>query len=302
MQINNHKCGFVVLVGKPNTGKSTLLNALIGQKVSITGSKPQTTRQRILGIRTTEVGQAIFVDTPGIHTVHQNKKNTLNHALVKQAVLALHETPDVILMVVDALRFTKEDETVLSYLKSSKCPVFLIINKIDKLTQKEQLLPYLATVSQKFVFAEIIPVSARDKTNLEVLEKNIFTWLPKGVPLYREDEVTDKSVRFLAGELVREKLVRFLNRELPHTTAVEIEKFQETEQLCSIDALIWVEKPTQKLIVIGEKGNRLKEMGRRARLDMETLLGKKVYLRLWVKVKPNWVNNPNALRQLGYMD
>lgn len=294
------KCGTVAIVGKPNVGKSTLLNALLGQKVSITSAKPQTTRQRVLGIKTTGSIQCIFMDTPGVHQLP--KKSRLNSLLNRQAASVLHEEPNGVLFVVEGLQFTAEDGAVLSSLQYAKCPVILVVNKVDEIAPKELLLPHLAALSKKGHFAEIIPLSAQQKINLEPLEKCIDALLPEGLPLYPADEVTDRNTRFLAAEFIREKLARFLHQELPHTTAVEIESFKEEEKLCSIDAVIVVEKPGQKPIVIGEKGARLKEIGRRARLDMENLLGKKVYLRLWVKVKPDWTNNLNELKRLGYAD
>lgn len=291
--------GTIAIFGKPNVGKSTLLNALVGQKVSITASKPQTTRERIVGIKTVGSIQAVFIDTPGI--LNSNKKTKLARSIHHQAVSVLFDAPDVIIFMLDALVFTGEDEVVLSLLKKTKRPVILVINKVDKLPQKEHLLPFLAVLSKYGPFAEMIPLSARDKTNLDALEKSIYARLPEGAHLYQEDVVTDRSVRFLAGEFIREKVVRFLHQELPTATAVELERFKEDDNRCSLDAVILVEKPGQKPIVIGEKGQRLKEIGRRARLDMENLLGKKVYLRLWVKQKPNWTNDLNILRQLGYM-
>lgn len=293
------RCGTIAIVGKPNVGKSTLLNVLVGQKISITASKPQTTRERIIGVKTVGSIQAVFIDTPGI--ISSNKKTELARFIHHQAVSALFDAPDVIIFMLEALEFTREDEVVLSLLKNTKRPIILVINKVDKLLQKERLLPFLAVLSKSGPFTEMIPLSAKDKANLNALERSTYPLLPEGPHWYPEDTVTDRNIRFLAREFIREKVVRFLHRELPEATAVEIEHFKEEDNLCSLHAVIFVEKLGQKPIVIGDKGERLKEIGRRARLDMESLLGKKVFLRLWVKQKPNWTNDLSMLKQLGYM-
>ncbi|MFO8025651.1 GTPase Era [Thiohalophilus sp.] len=292
------RCGYVALVGRPNVGKSTLMNHLIGQKLSITSRKPQTTRHRILGIKTTEQAQIIYVDTPGIHL---QAKKAMNRFMNRTANAVLEDV-QVIVFVVEALKWTDEDEMVLAALKNTRVPIILAVNKIDRLKQKDQLLPYLQELGQKHDFADVLPLSAKSGNNLPRLEQAIISYLEPSEAWYPEDQLTDRSSRFLAAEIVREKLMRNLGQELPYATTVEIEKFEELERLNRIHALIWVERENQKSIVIGEKGERLKKVGQQARLDMQKLFDKKVHLELWVKVKAGWSDDERALSSLGYRD
>lgn len=292
------RCGYVALVGRPNVGKSTLMNHLLGQKLSITSRKPQTTRHRIIGIKTTEHAQLVYVDTPGIH---QQAKKAMNRFMNRAASSAIDDV-QVVVFVVEALKWTDEDEMVLSALRGIAAPVILAVNKVDRLKQKEELLPFLQTLHEKFNFSEVVPISAKGGANLPQLETEIIRYLEISEPYYPEDQLTDRSSRFLAAEIVREKLMRNLGQELPYATTVEIEKFEELERLNRIHALIWVERDNQKSIVIGEKGERLKKVGQQARLDMQKLFDKKVHLELWVKVKAGWSNDERALSSLGYRD
>lgn len=292
------RCGYVALVGRPNVGKSTLMNHLLGQKLSITSRKPQTTRHRILGIKTTDLAQIIYVDTPGIH---QQAKKAMNRFMNRTASAVLEDV-QVVIFVVEALKWTEEDDMVLAALKNTRAPIILAVNKIDRIKQKDQLLPYLQELGQKHDFAEVVPLSAKSGSNLPQLEQTITRHLEPSEPWYPEDQLTDRSARFLAAEIVREKLMRNLGQELPYATTVEIEKFEELERLNRIHALIWVERENQKSIVIGDKGERLKKVGQQARLDMQKLFDKKVHLELWVKVKAGWSDDERALSSLGYRD
>jgi GTP-binding protein Era len=292
------KAGFVALVGRPNVGKSTLLNYLVGQKISITSRRPQTTRHRIHGIKTTADGQAVFVDTPGIHA---SEKRAMNRYLNRTAGTALLDV-DLIVWVIDRLAWLPEDDLVLDRIKSAGAPVILVINKIDWLEDKSLLLPFLQSAENRYSFAAMIPVSALKGSNLDVLESKIMELLPEGEPIFPEDQITDRSERFLAAEIIREKLLRSLGQEVPHALTVEIEQFKEEGALTRISAVIWVEREGQKAIVIGRKGEVLKKVGERARLDMEHLLDGKVFLQLWVKVKEGWSDDERALRSLGYSE
>lgn len=292
------RCGYVALIGRPNVGKSTLMNHLLGQKISITSRKPQTTRHRILGIKTTEHAQIIYVDTPGIHRHARRAVNRYMHRTTSSVIADVH----VVVFLVEALKWTDEDELVLSTLKSVPVPVILAVNKVDRIRQKDELLPYLHEVSRKMDFVDILPVSALAGTNLKQLEEVIVRHLDISGPYYPEDQLTDRSSRFLAAEIIREKLMRTLGQELPYALTVEIEKFEEQANLYRINALIWVERDNQKAIVIGEKGERLKKIGKQARLDMQKLFDRKIYLELWVKVKEGWSDDERALSSLGYRD
>lgn len=292
------RCGFIALVGRPNVGKSTLLNHLIRQKISITSRKPQTTRHRILGIHTTADTQFVFVDTPGMH---HDRKKTLNR-LMNDTVSRVIGDVDVVLFVVDRLTWTDQDELVLKALSAVAKPVLLLINKCDLLADKAQLLPHIERLSKKREFAEIVPLSALRGHNLEALPEVLRKYLPVGEFLYPPDQVTDRSSRFLASELIREKITRQLGDELPYEITVEIEKFDERENALHIDALILVEKQGQKQILIGKDGSRLKLIGSAAREDMEKAFARKVMLRLWVKIKSGWADDERALQSLGYMD
>ncbi len=289
-------CGFVALVGRPNVGKSTILNRLVGQKVSITSRRPQTTRHRILGIKTDAQGQIVFVDTPGLH---QAQPRAMNRYLNRAAMDSLRDV-DVVVFIVEGTRWQKDDDWVLEKLKRVSCPVILAINKIDRVADKTELLPHLQALSAKREFSDLIPVCAKNGDHLDQLETALRKYLPESPPFYGEDQVTDRSERFLAAELVREKLFRKLGEEVPYGLTVEIERFKAEKNSLHIHALIWVEKNSHKPMVIGSKGERLKEVGREAREDMEKTFGRKVFLQLWVKVKEGWADDERALRSLGY--
>jgi GTP-binding protein Era len=295
---SQRRCGFIALVGRPNVGKSTLLNHFLRQKISITSRKPQTTRHRILGVHTTDDTQFIYVDTPGLH--HERKK-ALNR-LMNETVERVIKDVDVVFFVVERLAWTDEDELVLAALAPVSKPVLLLINKVDQLQDKSRLLPHIEALSRKREFAEIIPVSALKGHNLDAIDAITRKYLPAGEFLFPEDQVTDRSARFLAAELIREKITRQLGDELPYEATVEIERFAEQGQMLFVDGLILVEKPGQKQILIGKEGSRLKLIGGAARKDMESAFGKKVMLRLWVKVRSGWADNERALQSLGYTD
>ncbi|MDB6061088.1 MAG: GTP-binding protein Era [Verrucomicrobiaceae bacterium] len=292
------RCGYVALVGRPNVGKSTLLNHLLGQKISITSRKPQTTRHRVLGIKTEGDVQIIYVDTPGLHRIEPRAINRLMNQTASQALLDV----DVVVFVIDRLRWTEEDEWVLEKLQAVKNPVILALNKIDLLENKEELLPALKKFSEKYPFAEIFPLSALRGHNLDGLEKAITKLLPHNPHFFAEDQITDRSQRFLAAEMVREKVMRQLGEELPYEITVEVESFKLLGRMVEIHALILVEREGQKKIVIGNGGERIKLIGEEARKDMEKMFESKVMLKLWVKVKAGWSDDERALRSLGYTD
>ncbi|MFK7975572.1 MAG: GTPase Era [Halioglobus sp.] len=292
------RCGYVAIVGRPNVGKSTLLNYLLGQKISITSRKPQTTRHQVLGIKTEDNSQIIFVDTPGLH---RDDGKAINRFMNKAAKSAIADV-DLILFVVDRTAWTDEDDMVLEQILRSKLPAVLVVNKVDLLEDKTALLPHLQAVSAKANFREVIPVSALQKHNIEALEELIKRSLPESTHFFPEDQITDRSQRFLAAEIVREKIMRQLGDELPYEMTVEIEDFAQEGHVLHISAVIFVEREGQKRILIGEKGARLKSIGTDARVDMETLFDQKVMLRLWVKVKSGWSDDERALRSLGYSD
>ena len=290
------RCGLVALVGRPNVGKSTILNRIMGQKISITSRRPQTTRHRILGIKTDEHSQIIFVDTPGLHT---RQPRAMNRYLNRAASDSLRDV-DVVIFVVEGTRWLKDDDWVVEKLRRLKVPVILAVNKTDRINNRQTLLPQLEMLAKKMNFSDLIPVSARVGDNLDMLERAVVRCLPASPPYYPDDQVTDRSERFLAAELVREKLFRRLGEELPYGLTVEIERVKEERNVLHIHALIWVEKSSQKPIVIGRKGERLKQIGRDARIDMEKMFGHKVFLQLWVKIKEGWADDDRALRSLGY--
>ncbi len=289
------QCGMVAIVGRPNVGKSTLLNHLVGQKLCITSRKPQTTRHLILGVKTVPGAQIIFVDTPGIH---QGGKSIMNRRMNRAATSALHDV-DAVLWVVDRAIWTQEDQQVMDRLQEIDLPVVLVINKIDEMKDKEKLLPLIDEYAQKRKFLSIVPVSALHGTGLGMLDEVLLKLLPASDFIYPEDQVTDKSERFFAAEIIREKIIRQLGEELPYQTAVEIEQFADEGHLLRISALILVEKDGQKKIVIGESGDRMKKIGQQARLDMEEMFGKKVMLQLWVKIRRGWADNERTLNSLG---
>lgn len=292
------KAGYVAIVGRPNVGKSTLLNHILGQKISITSRKPQTTRHQILGVKTENHIQVMYVDTPGLH---KGRDHALNRYMNRAAVSALTGV-DLVVFVVDRTQWTDEDQLVLEKVQRVNCPVILAVNKVDRLDDKGQLLPHLQTLSERMDFAEIVPLSALKGKNIDRLEMVINQRLPEGVHNFPEDQITDRSERFMAAELVREKIMRRLGDELPYQVTVEIETFQREGKILHINALILVERDGQKRIIIGNKGEQLKNIGRDARLDMEDMFGSKVMLKLWVKVKSGWADDERALQSLGYDD
>ena len=290
------KTGMVSLIGKTNVGKSTLLNQLVEQKVSITSRKPQTTRQRLLGIKTEGSNQIIYVDTPGFHQGH---KRALNKFMNKTALSSI-EGVDIVLFVIDALNFSVTDEHLLSQVSTKDNQVMLVINKIDKVAKKEKLIPFVEEVTKLFPFSEVIPISALKRKNIDILEKEITKRLPVGAHLYPEDQIADSSERFLTSEIIREKCISRVGDEIPYRLSVVIDNFKEEDKLITIDGTIYIEKSSQKGIVIGEQGKRLKAIGTAARKDLERMLGNKVMLRLWVKVKKDWTNDRSALNFMGY--
>jgi len=291
------KSGFVSLIGRPNSGKSTLLNLILGEKIAITSPRPQTTRNRILGIKNLPSGQMIFLDTPGIH----RSKSILNQSMVRTALSTLQEVDSICFLVEADFPDNEENEWILENLKKTDKPVFLVINKID-LVSKGNLLPIMERYSRARPFEQIIPVSALLGEGVEVLMEELLKVLPEGPRLFPEDMVTDLPERFLAGELIREKVFRLTRDEVPYATAAVVEEFKERPEknLVVIRATILVERESQKGILIGEKGRMLKEIGRLAREEIETLLATKVFLELWVKVEKNWREDPQALRRLGF--
>ena len=292
------RTGIVAIVGRPNVGKSTLMNRILGQKLSITSRKPQTTRHQILGIVTEDDTQIIFVDTPGIH---KGQDKAINRYMNRAATTAVKDV-DLIVMVVDRTRWTDEDDLVLQTIKQQRAPFILVMNKIDFIQDKEEMLPYLEVLSGKHTFDQIIPLSAKTGHNVDRIEHLIRSYLPENPYFYPEDQITDRTSRFLAAELVREKIMRQLGDELPYEMTVEIEEFSHDGGLIEISALILVERPSQKRIVIGDKGYRIKQIGIEARKDMESLFESQVMLKTWVKVKSNWSDDERALRSLGYDD
>ena len=298
----SHRCGSVAVIGRPNVGKSTLTNALVGAKVSIVSNRPQTTRHRLLGIATVEGGQLLLVDTPGLHRGEGRFKASAMSRVMNRAARGAVEDVDAALMVVEAGRWDEEDTLVFNVLRDGGIPVVLAVNKVDRLKDKSALLPFLAQVSAGRDFAAIHPVSALKRKGLEALVADLLKLVPEAPPVYAEDEITDRSQRFLAGELVREQLMRQLGDELPYATTVEIERFAEDGELLRIGAVVWVEREGQKPIVIGKGGARLREIGSKARQHMERLFGRKVFLETWVRVREGWSDDEAALKAFGYGD
>ena len=290
------RAGYIAILGRPNVGKSTLLNHLICQKLSITSRKPQTTRHNILGVKTINNNQMVFVDTPGIHNA---KDSAINRYLNKSAISVLHDV-DIVLFVVDRDIWTDEDQKVAELLCDLSVPLFIIINKMDRVEKKETMLALASRISTQFKDAEVVPVSALSGSNLDRLEQLILRALPASEHFFPADQITDRSERFLATEIIREKIIRQLGKELPYQTAVELEEYSETESLVRIRALILVEREGQKKIILGQKGSRIKRIGQDARTDLEKMLGSKVMLTLWVKVKSGWSDSERTLRSLGY--
>jgi len=289
-------CGYVTIIGRPNVGKSTLLNNLLGQKISITTRKPQTTRRQIIGVSTDDNFQIIYIDTPGIQ---DSPANAINRYMNKEASNAIAGI-DLLIYMVEALKWTTSDEHVLKLIKHQTVPIILVVNKIDKVKDKEAILLYLKELSGKMNFKEIIPLSALSRNSLRPLEQCIKGLLPEGPFQYPHDQVTDKSQRFFAAEFIREKLIKRLGDELPYSLTVTIDSFVEKEKITHIDAIIWVATRGQKAIVIGKQGEGLKAVGSQARRDMERMFDCKVFLRTWVKVKDKWMDNELAMKQLGF--
>jgi GTPase len=302
-----HRAGTVAVIGRPNVGKSTLVNALVGAKVSIVSNRPQTTRHRLLGIASFPHGQLLLVDTPGIHREQGRRGASAMHRMMNRAARGALEGVDAAMLVVRAGRWDEEDTLAYEALRGAGVPVVLVVNQVDLVREKAALLPYLAQATQGRDFASVHPVSALKRRGLESLVDSLLALLPEQPPLYAEDEITDKSQRFLAGELLREQLMRQLGAELPYATTVEVESFVEdpatrSGPLLRIGAVIWVEREGQKAIVIGRGGERLREIGSKARLQMQRLFERKVHLETWVRVREGWSDDEAALRAFGYQD
>lgn len=289
------RSGFAALVGRPNVGKSTLLNALVGQKLSIVTPRPQTTRHRIVGICHLPDAQIAFVDTPGLH---QHGSRALNRAMNRTASTSLHDA-DVVVLVVDATKWTKEDDLALERVAASGLPAIAAVNKIDRIRPRDRLLPLLAELAKRHEFSAIVPISALKADNVEDLRNTIARQLPVAPAMYAQGELTDRSLEFRIAEMIREKLTLELNQEVPYGVAVEVERMAEEDGQLVVDAAIWVDREGQKPIVIGAKGERLKRVGRSARVALNDLLGRRLHLTLWVKVRENWADNARALKQLG---
>ncbi|MBF0254887.1 MAG: GTPase Era [Gammaproteobacteria bacterium] len=299
--VGQNRCGYVALVGRPNVGKSSLLNRLIGQKLAITSHKPQTTRHAILGIHSLPGGQILYVDTPGIHQRVDSKRKALGHYLNRAAKAMLADV-DVIVFLVEALRWTEEDAEVLKALSETSRPVVLAVNKIDRLQDKAQLLPYLQQTAARFPFKEVIPISAIKGSNTEQLESLLLALLPESDNLFGEDELTDRSERFFAAELLREQLTRRYAQEIPYALTVEIESFEDEGDRYRIHALVWVEREGQRKILLGHRGEAMKQAATEARKEMMAFFQKRVHLQVWIKVKDSWAGDEAALARLGYGD
>ena len=289
------RSGFAALVGRPNVGKSTLLNALVGQKLSIVTPRPQTTRHRILGIYTSASEQIAFLDTPGLH---REAPRALNKAMNRTATAALEEA-DIVVLVLEALKWTAEDELALERLARAGRAAIAAVNKVDRVRPRERLLPYLKELGERHPFLAIVPISALKSDNIEALRRTIAAHLPQGPLLYPDGELTDRGLEFRIAEMIREKLTLELNQEVPYGIAVEVERMAEEEGQLMVDAAIWVDREGQKPIVIGAKGERLKRVGRAARLTLNEILKRRLHLNLWVKVRENWADNARALKELG---
>ena len=299
MTDSNFRSGYAAIIGRSNVGKSTLINRILGKKLCIISRRPQTTRHRILGIKTLDHSQLIYVDTPGIH-IHRNR--AMNRYMNRAATASI-DPVDVILFVVEGLMWTHEDKLALNRIKNhSKAPVVLVLNKVDKLANKNVLLPHIAELSEQYNFDNVVPISARKAVNVEQLEAEILKLMPKGKLIFPEKQLTDRSSQFLAAELVREQLFRHLGEELPYSITVEIERFEKRNNMYSINAVIYVERGGQKNIVIGKGGGLLKAVGTTARVEMELLFGYKIFLQIWVKVREGWSNNEHMIKNLGYTD
>jgi GTPase len=297
-EITGYRAGTIAVIGRPNVGKSTLVNALVGAKISIVSPKAQTTRHRLLGIATFADGQLMLVDTPGIHGRQTRAMNRYMNRAARGAVSDV----DAAVLVIEAGRWTEDDSLAMSALKESKVPCILVVNKVDKVADKDSLLPFIAKITAEYEFTMVHPLSALKKKGTDALVKTLIDLMPLSEAHYAEDEITDKSERFLAGELVREQLMTRLGEELPYSTTVEIEKFEEDGQMLRISAVVWVERESQKPIVIGNGGERMKAISTGARIGMEKLFGRKVFLETWCRVREGWSDDEAALRRFGYLD
>ena len=293
-----NKCGYVAVIGRPNVGKSTLINKIVGEKVSIVTAKPQTTRHQILAIETSEKGQILFIDTPGMHVGH---KKALNKYMNRAAALSVFNV-DLILFLVESLKWTSDDEQALKALENAKAPVILVINKADLIKNKEKLLPYANSLCQQYNFKEIFYISATKGKGTADLKNKIYHYLPESENFFADDQLTDKPTKYLVSELIREQLMLRLHQELPYSLTVEVESYKDMGHIVHIHALIWVERETQKNMLIGKHGESLKHVGIQARKEIQDLVGKKVHLKLWAKVKSAWADNDRLLQQLGYKD
>lgn len=297
----SHRCGYVAIIGRPNVGKSTLLNAFLAHKLSIISKKPQTTRHKILGIKTMGKNQLIFVDTPGLH---KKPKHKINKLMIRTALSAIRDV-DVILFMLSKQHWTEDEDAILHRLKRYKVPIIVLINKIDRIKDKDALLPVINNIQQKFSEVNLLPratmpISAKNHDGVEALEKLLLQLIPESPHYFPADQITDRSERFWVAEIIREKLMRLLGEEIPHTLTVELEKFKQENEVLHVSALIWVERKGQKAIVIGKQGEGLKLVGSLARKEMEKEFNQKVFLQLWVKVKSGWTDDLRALTQLGY--
>lgn len=295
------KFGYIALVGRPNVGKSTLLNHLLGQKISITSRKPQTTRHRLLGIKTENNAQMVFVDTPGLH-IDRDSDKALNRFMNRTVTSVINDV-DIVLFLVDGLKWTQADEAVLQQLQNTHVPVMLVINKVDQLSDKNDMLPFIEARSAQYSYAEVLPLSALKSWNLDRLQEALLGYLPEGEFMFPEEQLTDRNSRFIAAEFIREKITRQLGQEVPYGVTVEIEEFSTDEKgILHISALILVEREGQKRIIIGQKGERLKLIGAEARIEMERLFDSRIMLNLWIKVRAGWSDDERALKSLGYFD
>ena len=297
---DGHRSGSIAVIGRPNVGKSTLTNALVGSKVSIVSNRPQTTRHRLLGIATFPEGQIALVDTPGLHKQEGKFSASAMSKVMNRAARGALEDVDAAVLVIEAGRWDEADTLAYNVLSDTDIPVMLVVNKVDQIKAKSELLPFLARISEGRTFASVHLISALKRNGLEQLVKDMLALLPEAPPMFGEDEITDRSQRFMAGELLREQLMRQLGNELPYATTVEIERFAEEEGLLRIGAVIWVERESQKSIVIGKGGARLKEIGSKARLQMERMFDAKVFLETWVRVREGWSGDAAALKAFGY--